>query len=246
MSLPSNGFGRAKKKLGKLRRLTPGDIDEVELKQNRVLDALIASAKTGKTKLIDSPLEGRVKAISTEGLRALIALDIWGEALRGIIALDAVHPDAQRGFLEAWKRMQFHECMKNVGDDLFFTGLRKMLPPYHADRYYDGENPVTLYRGQAPDAPIGYSWTAYKPAALHFAAFGFVDPEYDPEDWPIDLDNVVLTAEVPTSAIICAPLQYVRRDSEYEFIVDPRGITPSSSERVAEFDEDWREIARHL
>jgi hypothetical protein len=216
------------------------------VKQNRVLDALIASAKTGKPKSIDSPLEGRVKAISTEGLRVLIALDIWGEALRGIIALDAVHPNAQRRFLEAWKRMQFRQSIKGVGDDLFFTGLRKMLPPYHADRYHDGENPVTLYRGQAPDAPIGYSWTAYKPVALRFAAFGFADPEYDPEEWTIDEDGMVLTAKVPTSAIICAPWQYDHSERECEFIVDPRGITPSSSERVAEFDEEWREVARHL
>ena len=56
-------------------------------------------------------------------------------------------------------------------DDLLIVALRILLPSY------DGP-PMTLYRGQMPDEPIGLHWSRSWDVARKFALFGInnVDP----------------------------------------------------------------------
>ena len=189
-----------------------------------ILDRLVRSAATGEPSRLPNT---RKPVISIDGMHALIRHGIWPEALRQIVALDAVHPTSQLAFAQAWKRMQFRTAMNGVDDDLFYAGLRKMLPAYELPIWISDRTPrpFILYRGQDPDAPVGVSWTCLDYVALRFALFGFDDPhETSPKR-----GNVVLTATVPPSAIISSPHFSLDGDNGGgEFIIDPRGITYTS------------------
>lgn len=182
--------------------------------KSAVIDALLKSATTGKPVKLPRAMGGK-PVISIDGVHTLIRLGLWAEALQRIVALDEVHIEAQIAFGQAWKRMQFRTGMNGVPDDLFYAGLRKMLPAYN------GQEAVTLYRGQDdPRGRVGTSWTERKIVAIRFALFGFEDPE---ENDPMK-GGVVLTATVPASAIICSIHDWVRPGGEREVIIDPRGI----------------------
>lgn len=179
-----------------------------------VIDRLLQSAATGEPLLLPNT---RKPIISIEGVHAVIRHGLWPDVLREIAALDAVHIGAQIAFVDAWKRMQFRTGMKGVDDDLFYAGLRKMLPAYEGDER-------TLYRGQTPDELAGMSWTTQKFIALRFALYEYGNPD---EGGPYR-GNVVLTAIVPPSAIICNIHDWVRRGGEGEVLIDPRGIAYTS------------------
>jgi len=176
-----------------------------------ILDTLLRATVTGKPLRLPGT---RRPIISIEGVHAVIRHGLWPQALHQIITLDAVHIDAQVAFARVWKRMQFRTAMNGVDDDLYYAGLRKMLPAYQGGG-------MTLYRGQDPGDPVGSSWSEDRQVALRFALYGLEIP--DDETEPM-IGGMVLTANVPASAIICSVHDYIRPGSEREVVIDPRGI----------------------
>jgi hypothetical protein len=94
---------------------------------------------------------GKGRGLYLTGLGALTHDKAWPDAMRAVIELGAVHPDARIRFLKAWTRVPTYNIREWVGDDdLLFTALRVLLLPYQGD-------PMRLYRGQAEDMPVGMS-----------------------------------------------------------------------------------------
>ena len=95
-------------------------------------------------------------------------------------------------------------------DEVFFTALRKLLPPYEGP-------PGQLFRGQSIDEPVGVSWTDDYDIAFRFA---FFDPSRAAtSEAPLRPHGVLLAGQMH-HAIICAPCLHGYGDREY--VVDPR------------------------
>ncbi|MCK1742225.1 hypothetical protein IVA80_15475 [Bradyrhizobium sp. 139] len=144
---------------------------------------------------------------------------LWREAAKAILALDCIHPRAQRRFVEAWSMVSFSRYVTD--GDLFFALLRKVMPPYVGEA-------VELFRGQRRGDRTGLSWTLSPHIALKFAMLG--EENIDPIDLTLDgpgerqprADGVILQACVPALNIICAPCLLTGLEGEY--IIDPRGV----------------------
>jgi hypothetical protein len=135
----------------------------------------------------------------------------WKKAFRRCAKLTAVPVRMKRLILEAWVNSGIH-IRQEVGDDLILaTALRVLLPPYTGGA-------LTLYRGDSAynrrRRMYGLSWTTSEDVADSFAR-GM---------WrTFDGGSVVLHAQVPQGAIICALAQN-DEDShgEEECLVDRR------------------------
>jgi hypothetical protein len=160
-----------------------------------------------------------VGAISLKGFEGLAERSLWLDAVRAIIALEAVHPRAQQRFVNVWTQRSFGRYIPD--EALLIAFLRKVMPPYLGEA-------VELFRGQQRGDRTGVSWTFSAHIALKFAMFG--EQNIDPIDLTLDgpgdrrprADGVILRAFVPASSIICAPCLLTGFESEC--IIDPRGM----------------------
>ena len=169
-------------------------------------------------KFISACATGKGRGLCLTGLGGLTRDEAWPEAMRAVIELGAVHSDARLRFLNAWTRVSTYSIREWVDDDdLLFTALRVLLPPY------DG-GPMCLYRGQRKGEPIGMSWTRSIHIAVKFALYGLanVDPlNLHKARIPPRRNGILLTAKA-SSEIISAPC--LLDFAEGEFIVDPRQL----------------------
>jgi hypothetical protein len=151
----------------------------------------------------------------------------WKQAFRRCAKLTAVPARMKRLILEAWLNSGIH-IRQEVGDDLILAAaLRVLLPPYTGGA-------LTLYRGDSAynrrRRTYGLSWTTSEDVADSFAR-GI---------WrTFDGGSVVLRAQVPHGAIICALAQH-DEDShgEEECLVDRRLLREVTVlRRYAQVDE---------
>jgi hypothetical protein len=161
------------------------------------------------------------RRLSCKGIGSLGVLRDDGllpDALRRVVKLGTVHPDAQARFLRTWTEVAiWSEVRAKVGDDdLFFAALRLLLPPPPPAMV-----PQRLWRGQREGYPIGMSWTRSFHIAASFAQFGTAFGPQIKGRAP-RADAVILFAMLQRE-IICVPWHGHR---EGEYIVDPRGIQP--------------------
>jgi hypothetical protein len=171
----------------------------------------------------DSCRTGRAatRRLSCLGLSKLGVLTgddgLWRDALRSVIALGVVHPDAQAAFLTTWTKVAvWSKVRARTGDDgLFFAAMRLLLPPYEG-------GPIRLFRGQAANDAVGMSWTRSEHIAETFALYGTAVPS-EIRHAPARPGAVLLVATL-RSEIICAPCLLGHREGEY--IIDPRGVAP--------------------
>jgi hypothetical protein len=184
------------------------------------LDRFIAACVTGEPR----------KAVSFPGFCALYGN--WPDPFRRIVELGTVHPEAQAGFLDTWRRAPTYMFREYVGDDdLYFRGLRVLLPSY------DGP-PTMLYRGQVDGDPIGTSWSRSYHIAKKFALYSWNNVN------PITLktdskprENSVVLRTLASVEIICAPCKINQwKFKEGEFILDPRGL---EYEREPDRPQEW-------
>jgi hypothetical protein len=126
-----------------------------------------------------------------------------------------VHPAAQKRFLEIWVlQVGGGQMREKVGDDdAFFAGLRRLLPAY------DGPA-MDLWRGQVHGEALGLSWTEDFPIAREFALFSIANVD---DDLPPRENAVVITAQVPSAQIVCAPC-LLGYGGDGEYIIDPRNL----------------------
>ena len=173
---------------------------------NRFREALV----TGKAS---------ARRLSPGGLGKLSELG-WPTIMRTALEVDRVHPDAQMAFLNTWIKVGGGLTIRPgvADDDLYFAGLRKLLPPYVNDCE------LVLFRGQRQDDPIGASWTRSHNIALKFAFFGMgnVDAHNLGAARQRPRDNAVILSAVARDEIICAPC--LLGFPEGEHIVDPRNL----------------------
>jgi hypothetical protein len=189
-----------------------------------IIDRLLEACTTGKP----CAIRPRVAAISLEGLGQLTKYELWHEAAERIVRLDAVHPAAQARFMKTWILGSFRA--KVVNDDLWYTMMRKVMPPYEG-----GASVQRLYRGQVLGDKPGMSWARQPHIAYKFALFGqeSIDPvKLATDGIPAEraalcrTDAVVLRALVPAANIICAPCLLGKAEGEY--LIDPRGLNVDS------------------
>jgi hypothetical protein len=152
--------------------------------------------------------------------------NLWPEAMRRLLDVTA-HPRAQERFLDAWIRVPMTDLRRWTGnDDLFFAGLRVLLPNYDARH----AKPLTLYRGQLRGEPIGVSWTHSVNTALRYALYGSANVKGRPKALARRrgprAGAVMMCAEVEPQDIICAPCLLGYDDAGY--IIDPRNLTPTT------------------
>lgn len=193
----------------------------------RVLEACV----TGKECRINAgPGYGRPPAISVGGLGQLSRFDLWSDAMRQVIDLPAVHPNAKLRWLEVWSRISFRSWIQD--EDLFYRALRAVLPAYNGDG-------VTVYRGQAAGASLEPSWARQPHIALKFAMAGVanVDPvKLAIKGLPPNIagrnDAQFVTAFAPAEAIICDAYRYGHPEGEY--IVDPRKLVEIKRQSASE------------
>ena len=159
----------------------------------------------------------RWAALSLPGLGILTRRKLWPAAMHRVIDLQA-HERAQARFLEGWCRVPMSMVREWVGnDDVFFRGLRVLLPPYRGPT-------ATLFRGQVKSEPVGMSWTRSFAIAQKFALYGIenVNPHgVAPPHIKARANPIVLLAKAHDE-IICAPCLLGQMEGEY--IVDPRGL----------------------
>lgn len=182
--------------------------------EQKILDRFIEAVATGKS--------CRAR-LSPSGLGLLTRHKVWPEAMRRVVELGTAHPLAQQRHLDIWMRVGWTLRQFVDDDDLFFAGLRILLPRY------DGPS-MPHYRGQLANEPVGVSWSRGYYNALKFALYGLdnVDPRRlhpayrGPVPKPTREGTVVLMTEAQTAQIICAPC--LLGEAEGEHILDPRGL----------------------
>ena len=124
----------------------------------------------------------------------------------------AVGPEVARHFLDLWLNDSY-PLLDDVGDDAIVGDvLRVVLPRYTGPS-------LTLYRGDSAfnrrRGSYGFSWSANVEVAEQFAA-GI---------WRMsEGGSVLLQADAPAEAIICAPALFANDYDELEYIVDRRQL----------------------
>jgi hypothetical protein len=181
-----------------------------------IIDRLVEACVTGEPCKTSRSGPRLVPALSCSGLGALSM--IWPEALRRVVELGTAHPAARARFLDTWSRAPLPSIIQPrvKNDDLFFAGLRVLLPPYEGDG-------MNLFRGQKGGAPVGLSWTRSYDIAVKFALYSWSN--VNPRKLPLariapDAGGQLLHASADPKDIICAPCHLGHLEGEY--IVDPR------------------------
>jgi hypothetical protein len=160
-------------------------------------------------------LAGDAKALvaSFAQLKREECYDGCGRAFRQCAKLESIPADMKRTMLELW-RHQGDYIRGEVRDDMVLVkALRVLLPAYTGPR-------LTLYRGDRAWNPrqrtYGLSWSASQAVAERYADSAFW------RSWRGG--SVLLQADVPPEAIICAPALLANGYGEEEYVVDRRHL----------------------
>ncbi len=150
----------------------------------------------------------------------------WARAFRAVARLGSV-PDATRAFFLRVQVESGDHIRQETLDDLALTdGLRVLLPPYTGPA-------MTLYRGEGAHnrsrRTYGLSWSASRDVADECAQ-GWVQAS--------DGGSVLLQADVPSAAIICAPA-VSSKDlyDEAEYLVDRRLLRAVKVKVIARYPQ---------
>lgn len=152
------------------------------------------------------------RAALAHAFGAVDDLCVWDAAWRLCARLPSVSTDMQDAFLDHW--IADGDVMRGAqgSDDLVLIGaLRVLLPPYSGPT-------MTLYRGDSAwnrrRRTYGMSWSASPQVADEFAT-------NRPFPRSFQGGSVLLRAEAPPEAIICAPGV---DNGEEEYLVDRRRL----------------------
>jgi hypothetical protein len=190
----------------------------------RLIACLVKAVETGERCRTSYPPAGRrIAMLSLDGYLALQRHGLWREALLAVSKIKTPHPRARRRFVQLWRPWAAWSTVRKLvdDDDLYFAGLRVLLPPYEGP-------PLTLYRGQLKHEPISASWTSQDHVARRYAHFGF-RPLFSPlaveladlwvENLISDRLNPVLLKGRMTRREIISDMS---DNFCFEYIVDPR------------------------
>lgn len=134
------------------------------------------------------------------------------DAMRACTRLPSLSVASRETFLTVWLRSGDHIRME-LGHDLLLTrALRVLLPPY------DGQA-IRLWRGETSynrrRRTYGLSWTSEREVARAFANGPAANTQGG---------SVLIGADVPADAIICAPALLGDTVGEAEYLVDRRRL----------------------
>ena len=137
---------------------------------------------------------------------------LWPQAIRLCTHLTSVPADMQDALLEVWTHCGDALRGGAASDLIWVDALRVLLPPYTGPA-------VPLFRGEGAwnrrHRSYGMSWSANVGVADYFASRGRSNYQGG---------TVLLQAEVPPEAIVCAPARLANGYAEDEFIVDRRRL----------------------
>ena len=205
----------------------------------KLIDRLVEAAQTGEYCGTSDDGPRRVAAISADGFGLLYKHGILAEGMRQVGEIENPHPRAQQRFLELWAEDSALFRELTCDDSAFFAGLRVLLPRYEGP-------PVTLYRGQLADDPLGVSWTSDFVVALKFTLYGIANIPPGVHDFTKSIKGLtprrnaaMVRATMQSGQIISAPCLHGHKEGEY--IVDPRGLRPQDIEiDLGEVDPSWK------
>lgn len=182
----------------------------------KIVERFITACRTGD-RVLQTVGPRRWDALGRGGLCLLLHNGLWPEALRRVLTIE-VQEDVRWHIADTLSCAEtFFYRIYAADDDLFFAGMRKLLPQPRI------EQPITLWRGQRRDDPIGFCWTSAREFAVKFALHGTRNVPY-PDAWrrpPAIPDGVVLEAEVPPRCIVGHRFGH---NTEGELFVDPREL----------------------
>ncbi len=189
--------------------------------RERILDRFVDALLSGEHCGTSARTPRRIAALNLSDLGFLTEYGLWPDAMRRVLVLGRVHPNAREQFLTTWKRTGYPARHLIGNDDLFFAVLRVLLPPY------DGPA-ERLWRGQRQADPVGLSWTCSHHVAVKFALYGTasVDPHALHRAQITAYEDAVVLQATAREEIICAPCLLGYPEGEY--IVDPRGLAWTS------------------
>jgi hypothetical protein len=170
--------------------------------------------------------------------------DAWVMTLRMVRRMESL-PAA---FDRAW----FVHVLAEIGGDirsrtnndlLLLDAFRFLLPPYSGPD-------VTLFRGDSAEnrrtTTYGFSWSSRAEVAKSWALGRWLE---------VHRHSVLVEAEVPSKAIICAPFLHSDAYDESEYIVDRRGLgkvrligrySRPLTDREREAEERWKRTRAHM
>ncbi len=179
--------------------------DEERRQARQAISDFVDGAASGDTDRMSSSFQGLTFGAHAGGG--------WRRAFRQICRLPRIPSATRRFFLRVYVEYGSHIRQETADDLTFADGLRALLPPYKGGA-------VRLYRGESASSRqrrlYGSAWTATREVARTFAETG--DYRCSKEG------SVLLSAHVPSDAIICAPALLAGRYDEQEYIVDRRRL----------------------